>query len=445
MPRNIHLGLSMRFLGYHSGAWRHPEIQPNGPTSFAAFADVAAKAEAAKFDLVFFADGVGIRTEDEPSGSLCRSGHNAELEPITLLSALAPVTKRIGLVSTASTTYNEPFHIARKFGSLDLISGGRAGWNIVTSWSEQEAWNFNRSEHLAYDERYERAEEFVEVVTGLWDTWDQDAFIYDKSNSVYFDNAKLHVLNHRGKHFSVRGPLNVNRSRQGRPILVQAGTNTVGQEIAAKHCDLIFSSHQDLKSAQEYYSSVKGRLAKYGRHSSGLHVLTGLTAVVGRTKKEAQEKFEYLKSLVDPLVGFAMLYNTIGDLSHLPLDGPVPEPDYTKMKLKSSAESLYKMAQNEKLTIRQLCQKVGMSMVHRILVGTPDEIADHMVTWMENGAADGFNVTPTHLPHALDDFAELVIPVLRERGYYREDYEGETLRENLGLSVPGSRYAKRAS
>jgi FMN-dependent oxidoreductase (nitrilotriacetate monooxygenase family) len=440
----MHLGLSMRFLGYHSGAWRHPEIEPNGPTSFQAFADSARKAEEAKFDLVFFADGLGIRTNDEPPGSLCRSGHNAELEPITLLSALAPVTKRIGLISTASTTYNEPFHVARKFGSLDLISNGRAGWNVVTSWSEQEAWNFNRSEHLAYDERYERAKEFVQVVTGLWDTWDKDAFVYDKSNSIYFDDKKWHVLDHRGKHFSVRGPLNLNRSRQGRPILVQAGTNAVGQEIAARHCDLVFSSHQDLGSAQEYYSSVKGRLAQFGRSFSDLHILTGLTTVVGKTKKEAEEKFEYLKSLVDPQVGMALLYNTLGDLSHLPLDGSVPEPDYSKIKMRSSAESVWKMAKNEGLSIRQLCQKVGMSMVHRIIVGTPEEVADHMETWMDNGAADGFNVTPTHLPHALDDFAKMVLPILRERGRFREDYEGETLRENLQLSIPVNRYSTNA-
>ncbi len=443
MKRNIHLGLSMRFLGYHSGAWRHPDAKPDGPSRFSSFLENARKAESAKFDLVFFADGVGIRIDDKPKGSLCRSGQNAELEPITLLSALAPMTRNIGLVATASTTYNEPFHVARKFGSLDLISNGRAGWNIVTSWSEHEAWNFNKNEHLAYDERYERAMEFADVVTGLWDTWDPDAFVYDRENSIYFDDDRWHILDHKGKHFSVRGPLNVKRSPQGRPILVQAGTNAVGQTIAAHHCDLVFSSHQDLPSAQDYYQNLKSRMSQFGRKPSDLHVMTGLTTIVGRTQKEAEEKYEYLKSLVDPMVGLAMLYNVFGDLSEYPLDGPVPKPDLAKVKIRSSAEALWQMAQNENLTIRGLCQKTGMSMVHKIHVGTPQMIADHMEEWMDNNAADGFNVTPTHLPGGLDDFVDLVIPELLERKRFREEYEGTTLRENLRLDVPESRYVKQ--
>src|SRR3954447_6482457 len=223
MTRQIKLGLSMRYLGYHAAGWRHPDADPGAASKFSHFKRVAQTAEAGKFDMVFLADGVGIRGKDEPHGSLCRSAQNAELEPLTLLSALAAVTKHIGLVATASTTYNEPFHVARKFGSLDHISGGRAGWNIVTSWSDNEARNFNRDQHVDYATRYERASEFVDVVTGLWDSWDADAFPYDKASGVFFDPAKLHVLDHVGKHFKVRGPLSVKRTPQGRPLLVQAG------------------------------------------------------------------------------------------------------------------------------------------------------------------------------------------------------------------------------
>src|SRR5579863_9629216 len=232
MTRQIKLGLSMRYLGYHAAAWRHPDAEPGAASKFEHFCRVARTAEAAKFHMLFLADGIGIRARDEPPGSLCRSAQNAELEPITLLSALAAVTRRIGLVATASTTYNEPFHVARKYASLDHISGGRAGWNIVTSWSDEEARNFNRDQHLDYDTRYERATEFARVVTGLWDSWEEDAYIRDKESGLYYDPAKLHVLEHQGKHFKVRGPLNSAATPQGRPILVQAGAAEQGQAIA---------------------------------------------------------------------------------------------------------------------------------------------------------------------------------------------------------------------
>lgn len=438
--KQMKLGLSMRYMGYHVGAWRHPDTVKGGNSLLQSFLGVAQTAERAKFDMLFLADGIGVRLDDNPKGSLCRSHHNVELEPLTLLSALAALTQNIGLVATASTTYNEPFHIARKYGSLDQISNGRAAWNIVTSWSDQEAWNFSMSKQLDYNTRYERAAEFVDVVTGLWDSWDEDAFIIDKETGVFFDQRKMHVLDHVGKHFSVRGPLNVRRSPQGRPILVQAGVAEPGQEIAAKHCDMVFMAKNDLKSAQDYYASVKNRLEGNGRQRSDLLMMLGLTPIVGRTREEAQEKYEELESLIDPIVGLQLLYRSFGDLSHLPLDGPVPKPDLDKVGLKSSAQMYYDLAQKENLTIRQLYKKLGMAQEHKTVVGTAKDVVDEMESWFEAGAADGFNITPTLLPQGIDDFVELVLPELRKRGRFREEYEGKTLRENLGLPTPPSRY-----
>jgi len=278
------LGLSMRYLGYHDAAWRHPEVPPGGATDFKYFLNSARIAERAKFDMVFFADGIGIRADDNPPGSLARTNRNVELEPLTLLSALAAMTGHIGLVSTASTTYNEPYHIARKFASLDNISGGRAGWNIVTSWSEQEAWNFSRDTHLDYDTRYDRAKEFVDVVTGLWDSWENDAFVHDKASGQFYDPSKLHVLNHRGKHFTVRGPLSAPPTPQGRPILVQAGAAEQGQEIAAANADVVYAAQVDLAGAKAYYAGLKARMAKYGRAPERLKVMPAVTIIVGRTR-----------------------------------------------------------------------------------------------------------------------------------------------------------------
>lgn len=441
MSKQIKLGLSMRYMGYHVGAWRHPELKPDAASDFESYLKVAQTAERNKFDLIFFADGLGIRANDVPAGSLCRSSHNAELEPITLLSAIAACTKHIGLVATASTTYNEPFHIARKYGSLDGISAGRAAWNIVTSWSEHEAWNFNRTEHLDYDTRYERAAEFVDVVTGLWDSWDEDAFVYDKERCVFYDEEKRHVLDHVGKHFSVRGPLTVRRSPQGRPILVQAGVAEMGQQIAAEHCDIVFAAQQHIGSAQDYYASVKNRLPAYGRDPADLLMMVGLTPIVGRSREEAQEKHAELQELIEPKVGLALLARSFGDLSDQDLDGPVPEPNLENVGLRSSAVMYYETAKREGLSIRQLYKRISTAQEHLTIVGTGQDVADQMETWVDENAADGFNITPTHLPHGIDDFVEHVLPELRRRGRFRNEYEGTTLRTNLGLSTPKSRYA----
>jgi FMN-dependent oxidoreductase (nitrilotriacetate monooxygenase family) len=425
------LGLSMRYLGYHDAAWRHPEVPPGGATDFRYFLNSARIAERGKFDMVFFADGIGIRADDNPPGSLARTNRNVELEPLTLLSALAAMTSHIGLVSTASTTYNEPYHIARKFASLDNISGGRAGWNIVTSWSEQEAWNFSRDTHLDYDTRYDRAKEFVDVVTGLWDSWENDAFVHDKASGQFYDSSKLHVLNHRGKHFTVRGPLSAPPTPQGRPILVQAGAAEQGQEIAAANADVVYAAQVDLAGAKAYYAGLKARMAKYGRAPELLKVMPAVTTIVGRTRAEAQAKFDQLQELIDPMVGLASLFSSFGDLSGYPLDGPVPEP--VNAKVRSIAYNLWNLAQRENLSIRQFYQKKSAGSGGLLLKGTAQDVADTMEEWMAEEAADGFNLTPTHLPHGAEDFVELVVPELRRRGRFRTEYESTTLRGNLGL------------
>jgi len=436
--RQLKLGVSIRGLGYHAGGWRHPDVPSGGAMDFEHFVTVARIAEAAKLDMVFLADGVGIRQKDEPPGSLCRSNQNVELEPITLLSALAAVTKHIGLVATASTTYNEPYHLARKFGSLDHISKGRAGWNLVTSWSDAEAFNFGREHQMAYADRYERAMEFAEVVTGLWDSWEGGAFVHDKASGVFYDPNRLHTLAHRGKHFSVLGPLSVDRSPQGRPVIVQAGASDQGRDIAARFADIVFSAEQDLDAARAYYASVKGRLATHGRRADELLMLPGLVPIVGATRAEAQAKHEALQELIDPLVGLSYIYGNFGDLSAYPIDGPVPEPK--DPKLRSRAAVMFKLAQEKGYTIRQLCQAIASGRGHRTVIGTPAEIADTMEEWVDQGAADGFNIIPTHLPGGLEDFVALVLPELRRRGIFREEYEARTFRGNLGLPEPQNRY-----
>ena len=425
----MRMGLSMRYQGYHRAAWRHPDVPSDGAIDFQYFLDSARKAEAAKLDMIFFADGIGVRADDTPKGSLARDSRNAELEPLTLLSAIGACTSHIGLVATASTTYNEPFHIARKYASIDHISGGRAGWNVVTSWSQQEAWNFSRDEHLGYEERYERADEFVDVVKKLWDSWEDDAFIRDKETGLFYDESKLHVPNHKGKHFSVRGPLNSARTPQGRPIIVQAGAAEAGREIAAKNADVVYSASFDISSARKYYVDLKDRLKKYGRTDDQLLIMPGLTTYVGRTRQEAQDKYDQLQELIDPLSGLSILYSTLGDLSAYDLDGPVP--DTASGAVNSIGNSLLEVARRDNLTIRQLYKLRASG--GRQLLGTAADIVDDMEMWFKEGAADGFNLCPAVLPNSLDDFVELILPELRKRGLFRTEYASSTLRGNLGL------------
>jgi FMN-dependent oxidoreductase (nitrilotriacetate monooxygenase family) len=439
---HLRLGAFLYPTGHHIAAWRHPDSRVDAGRNFRHYVQLAQTAEAAKFDLIFLADGAGTRGDDVDFLSRTAHSYVAQFEPLTLLSALAAVTERIGLVGTASTTFNEPYHIARKFASLDHISGGRAGWNLVTSSSAHEAKNFNFDEHLAHARRYERAVEFAEVVEGLWDSWDDEAFVRDKASGRYFDPSKRHVLDHRGEFFNVRGPLNVERSPQGRPVVVQAGSSEAGKALAARTAEVIFTAQQTLDDAVAFYADVKGRMAAYGREPDDLKIMPGVMPIVGATESEAREKFDALQALIDPAVGLALVQTVTGgfDLSGYPLDGPIPELPETNAS-KSRQLLALELARRENLTIRELYLRIAGARGHWQLVGTPEQIVDALEARFVNYGADGYNVMPALLPNSLDDFIRLVLPELRRRGLFRSEYEGRTLRENLGLKQPVSRYA----
>ncbi|KAF0815134.1 Nitrilotriacetate monooxygenase component A [Andreprevotia sp. IGB-42] len=437
--RQLRLNAFIPATGHHVAAWRHPDAQADGGLNFKHYARVAQAAEAAKFDGVFLADSAAVWGGGGVDGldSLARSARSSNFEPITLLSALSAVTSKIGLIATVTTTYNEPYHLARKFASLDHLSNGRAGWNLVTSANQHEAQNFGLDQHVQHADRYARAEEFIDVAKGLWDSWEDDAFLRDKTSGVYFDQHKLHTLNHKGTHFSVKGPLNVGRPPQGYPVLVQAGSSEPGKELAARTAEVIFTAQQTLADAQAFYSDVKGRLAKYGRHPDSLKILPGIFPVVGRTEAEAQAKFQQLQDLIDPVVGLSLLSGMLGgfDLTGYPIDGPLPDlPESNGGKSRQAL--LIQKARRENLTIRDLYLGIAGARGHWQLVGSAEQIADQLQLWFENGAADGFNVMPPHLPGGLDDFIELVVPILQQRGLFRTEYTGNTLREHLGLARP---------
>jgi FMN-dependent oxidoreductase (nitrilotriacetate monooxygenase family) len=434
--RQLKLGAFLQATGHHVAGWRHPDAQADAGVNIAHYRQIAQTAERAKFDALFLADGVAIRSNDADALHLTARG--ATFEPLTLLASLSAVTERIGLIATVSTTYNEPYHVARKFASLDHLSGGRAGWNVVTSWSEAEAHNFNLDKHPEHALRYDRAEEFVDVVTGLWDSWEDDAFVYDKAAGRHFSPEKLHALNHKGKHFSVRGPLNVARPVQGHPVIVQAGSSEAGQALAARTAEVIFTAQQSLADAQNFYRGLKAQLGKYGRSPDRLKIMPGVFPVVGRSESEALEKFEQLQSLIHPTVGLSLLQQHLGgvDLSGYPLDGPLPENLQEPNGPKSRFHLVTALARKERLTIRQLYLRVATARGHWSIYGTPTGIADQLEQWFLNEAADGFNVMPPTLPGGLDDFVALVLPELRRRGLFRHEYEGRTLREHLGLARP---------
>ncbi|MDZ8025780.1 MAG: LLM class flavin-dependent oxidoreductase [Nostoc sp. SerVER01] len=445
--KQIKLGAFLPGSGHHVAAWRHPNSQADGGLNFQHYKRLAQTAERGKFDMLFLADGLAVWDQGKGREAFSRSGQfSVHFEPLTLLSALSVVTEHIGLVATASTTYDEPFHLARKFASLDYLSGGRAGWNVVTSSAEAAAKNFSREEHLEHSLRYERAREFLEVTSKLWDSWEDDAFLRDKESGIYFDPDKLHIPNHKGKHFSVRGPLNVARPIQGHPVIVQAGSSEAGQDLAAQTAEAIFTAQQTLAEAQNFYSSVKGRLSKYGRSPDHLKIMPGVFPVIGRTEEEAKEKYEQLQELIHPSVGLGLLSGLIGghDLSKYPLDGPLPDlPDTNGGK--SRLQLITDLARRENLTIRQLYLWIAGARGHRTILGTPEQIADQLEDWFVNDGADGFNIMPPWLPGGLDEFVDLVIPELQRRGLFRTQYEGRTLRENLGLPRPVNQFSKVAS
>ena len=442
----MRLGAFFNPTGHHVASWRHPRAQADAGINFQHYVEITRTAERAKFDMVFLADNVCVREANMEA--LSRSAqYIANFEPITLLSALSSLTTHIGLVATASTSYNEPFHVARKFASLDHLSSGRAGWNLVTSGQEAEAKNFGREKHYQHGERYDRAREFAQIVVGLWDSWDDDAFVRDKASGQFFDPDKLHPLNHKGENFSVRGPLNVPRSPQGRPVIVQAGGSEDMIAVAAEFAEVIFCAPLTLEAAQTFYKNLKGRVESYGRSPDQVKIMPGLSAIIGRTEAEAQERYEHLQSLIHPIVAREILSLVLGniDLSSYPLDGPFPE----KLPPSNASQSTYQyvidMARKENLTMREVALRVAGARGKSVVRGSPQQIADHMEEWFCKGGCDGFNLMPPFLPGGLDDFVALVLPELRRRGLFRTEYEGRTLRDHLGLERPASRYVAAAA
>jgi alkanesulfonate monooxygenase len=440
------LGMFMEGIGHHVAAWRDPDTDAHSKLDLEHYVEIARLAERGKFDMLFLADTNATFGADD-ADVWVRLSSGSRLEPLTLLGALAAVTKNIGLVATMTTTYYEPFTIARFFSSLDHISKGRAGWNLVTSLAAAEALNFSHGAHASHADRYARAREFAQVVLGLWDSWEDGAIIGDKEAGFYFDAEKMHFLNHKGKNFQVRGPLMMQRSPQGHPVVVQAGQSEDGRDLAAETAEVIFTVQQDLAQAKAFYADIRKRAAAYGRSPDAVKVLPGVMVMVGKTKAEAEEKYERLQSLIHPEFGVKQLSSYFGmDLTKFPIDGPVPEPNYANAE-HGRLKVMYELAQRENLTIRQLYKRVIGQRAHRTVCDTATGIADTLEHWFTEKACDGFNVLPVTFPGALADFVDQVVPELQRRGIFRKEYEGKTLRENLGLTVPPNRYtlAKKAS
>ncbi len=436
--RQLHLGAFMRPASIHTGAWRYPGAWPDMNFNYAHIKECIQKLEGAKFDAFFMADHMAVL--NMPMNALKRSHTATSFEPFTLLSALSQATDRIGLVATGSTTFDAPYHIARRFASLDWISNGRAGWIIVTTSNPDAALNFGLEEHMEHGERYRRAREFYDVVTGLWDSWADDAFVRDVKDGVFFDPAKMHVLDHKGQYFSVRGPLNIARPIQGWPVIVQAGASESGRQLAAETAEAVFTAQSDLAVGQKFYADVKGRMEKLGRSREHMKILPACFVVVGDTVEEAKAKRQKLDSLVDYANAIASLSIALGhDASKFdpdrPLPGDIPESNASK----SGRERAIALGKRDNLTVRQLAQRLG-GYSGLAMVGTAATIADEMEEWLETEGSDGFTVMFPYLPGGLDDFVERVVPELRRRGLFRRDYEGTTLREHLGLPRPKNRF-----
>jgi alkanesulfonate monooxygenase len=437
VARQLHLGAFMRPVSIHTGAWRYPGSYPDANFNFGHLKHFAQTLERAKFDAFFMADHLAVL--NMPIEALKRSHTVTSFEPFTLLSALAAVTERIGLVATGSTTFDEPYHIARRFASLDHISGGRAGWNVVTTSNPDAALNFGLDDHMEHDDRYKRAREFYDVVTGLWDSFADDAFIRDVESGIYFDPAKMHVLGHKGQYLSVRGPLNIARPVQGWPVIVQAGASDAGKQLAAETAEAVFTAQNNLDDGRRFYADVKGRMDKLGRNRDHLKILPGVLVVVGDTVEEAQEKRARVDSLVNYSNAIASLSIALGhDASKFDPDKPLPDVPETNAS-KSGRERAIALGKRENLTVRQLAQRLG-GYGGLAFVGTAKTIADAMEEWLVSEGSDGFNVMFPYLPQGLDDFADKVVPELQRRGIFREGYTGTTLRDHLGLPRPANRF-----
>ncbi len=435
--RQLHLGAFMRPASIHTGAWRYPGAWPDMNFNFAHLKRSIQALERAKFDAFFMADHMAVL--NMPIDALKRSHTVTSFEPFTLLSALSQATEHIGLVATGSTTFDAPYHIARRFASLDHISGGRAGWNIVTTSNPDAALNFGLDEHMEHGERYRRAREFYNVVTGLWDSWADDAFIRDTESGVYFDPAKMHVLGHRGEYLSVRGPLNIARPVQGWPVIVQAGASEPGRQLAAETAEAVFTAQSSIEAGRAFYADVKGRAEKAGRSRDDLKILPGCFVVIGETVEQAREKRAKLDSLVHFANAIGSLSIALGhDASKFDPDGPLPEIPESNAS-KSGRQRAIDLARRENLTVRQLAQRLG-GHAGLAMIGTAETIADEMEEWLMTEASDGFTVQFPYLPGGLDDFCAQLVPELQRRGLFRREYEGKTLRDNLGLRRPENRF-----
>lgn len=439
----IHLNLFVMGRGHHEAGWRHPAASPSPLTDIAYYQSLARKAEAGLFDSIFLADALALGKD---VGHVAVGG----LEPITMLAALAGATERIGLIATASTTYSEPFNLARQFASLDHISRGRVGWNIVTSWVQGANENFGYAQQPPHAERYRRAHEFLEVALKLWDSWSDDAVIDDARSGRFADPARIRAIDHAGEFYRVAGPLNVPRTPQARPVLVQAGSSDAGKQFAARYAEAVFTAHLDRDAASTFYRELKTAARAQGRRDDQIVILPGLSPIIGSTEAEARRRAEELNALTDAEVGRARLSNRFGghDFSHLPLDRPLSVDDFpdpsTVQAAQSRAVVITSLVARERPTLRQLLHKLAGARGHFSLAGTPEQVADAIEDWVVHQAADGFNLMPPVLPAVLDDFIEQVIPLLQKRGLFRTAYEGRTLREHFGLERPANAYFDRA-
>ena len=429
--RQMHLGVFVLGTGNHSAGWRW-EGAATSNNELAVIEEIARIAERGKFDLLFVSDGLVMDPGDHPS-FLCR------FEPTSLISAIAMKTSRIGLGATVSTSFSEPYNVARTFASIDHLSGGRAAWNVVTSSSPKAALNFSRERHMEHELRYEVANEFVDVVRGLWDCWEDGAILADKASGRYIDPAKVRPLDHKGRFFQVKGPINMARCPQGHPVIIQAGGSPSGLELAARTADVVFSVVQDLDRAKVAYADLKGRLAKYGRAPEEVAILPGMMPIVGESEDEAKEKLSALQSWLTPTNALTLVASRIGyDVTGHPLDAPVPAPPEGEGS-RAFSRVLFEKARRENMTLRDLYNLTAAARGHWVLTGTPKTIADTLEEWFVEGAADGYNVLPPYFPGAFADFVDRVVPELQRRGLFRRDYEGRTLRDHFGLKRIASR------
>jgi FMN-dependent oxidoreductase (nitrilotriacetate monooxygenase family) len=434
------LNLFLNSLGHHEAAWRHPDTKENQINDFSYYQKIARKAEEAAFDSIFFADRLSVSKEAIKYNAASR------LEPLTLLAALSVATNKIGLIATVSTSFNEPYNLARKFSSIDHISKGRAGWNIITSGTDEEAQNFNFQKIPEHALRYKRSKEFLEAALKLWDSWEEEALIKDKEAGIYADPDKVHHIDHKGEFFQISGPLNVSRSPQGRPVLVQAGSSEDGKNFSAEFAEAVFTAQQTLEDAQHFYEDVKRRAERYGRSREEIKILPGICPIIGDTEDEAKEKENRLHQLINPEYSLAQLSSRIGfDLSGYPLDIPLPDlPETGQIRGHQSRTKLIReLAEREGLTIRQLLHRLAGGRGHYTIAGTPMKVANLLEEWFRNGAADGFNIMPQLMEKGLDDFINKVLPILREKGLFRKEYTGNTLREHYGLGYPANQFAAK--